>query len=327
VGKLEFNTNNDIDRDFLFIFFRSQIFRKILRKTLIGSDQPYIKTPELLKQRFSFPARIEEQHNIASILSKVDELIQKTDQVIEQTQRLKKGLMQKLLTRGIGHSKYQDVLYNKFSSIVLDEIPVTWKVLTINDLKKSKSIIEFQDGNHGELHPKKSDFDNYGRPFITATQIDEDGNINLSECNRLPESFCRKLRIGFSKGNDVLFTHNATVGRVAIVPNNVQDCIVGTSVTYYRLDENKIDRVFFSYVLKSNFVKKQYQCEMDQTTRQQFSIQKQARRDYREVLLYDRLEAAIRRINPELDEDGVYDALSQISESSFPYTLRPLGNK
>jgi type I restriction enzyme, R subunit len=45
------------------------------------------------------------------------------------------------------------------------------------------------------------------------------------------------------------------------------------------------------------------------------------RRDYREVLLYDRLEAAIRRINPELDEDGVYDALSQISESSFPYTL------
>ena len=45
------------------------------------------------------------------------------------------------------------------------------------------------------------------------------------------------------------------------------------------------------------------------------------RRDYREVLLYDRLEAAIRRINPELDEDGVYDALSQISKSSFPYTL------
>ena len=45
------------------------------------------------------------------------------------------------------------------------------------------------------------------------------------------------------------------------------------------------------------------------------------RREYREVLLYDRLEVAIRRINPELDEDGVYDALSQISESSFPYTL------
>jgi|tagenome__1003787_1003787.scaffolds.fasta_scaffold20948074_3 hypothetical protein len=45
------------------------------------------------------------------------------------------------------------------------------------------------------------------------------------------------------------------------------------------------------------------------------------RRDYREVLLYSRLEAAIRKINPELDEDGVYDALSKINENSFPYTL------
>ena len=48
------------------------------------------------------------------------------------------------------------------------------------------------------------------------------------------------------------------------------------------------------------------------------------RRDYREVLLYDRLEAAIRKHNPMIDEDGVYDALTQISESYFPYTLDPM---
>jgi type I site-specific restriction-modification system R (restriction) subunit len=29
------------------------------------------------------------------------------------------------------------------------------------------------------------------------------------------------------------------------------------------------------------------------------------RKDLREVLLYDRLEAAVRKHNPELDEDGV----------------------
>ena len=48
------------------------------------------------------------------------------------------------------------------------------------------------------------------------------------------------------------------------------------------------------------------------------------RRDYREVLLYDRLEAAIRKLNPEVDDDGIYDALSQINESTFPYTLDPM---
>lgn len=48
------------------------------------------------------------------------------------------------------------------------------------------------------------------------------------------------------------------------------------------------------------------------------------RKDLREVLLYDRLEAAIRKRNPELDEDGVYDALSEINESRFPYIFDPL---
>lgn len=45
------------------------------------------------------------------------------------------------------------------------------------------------------------------------------------------------------------------------------------------------------------------------------------RRAYNEVLLYDRLERAIRRLNPELDEDGVRDALHQIEEESFPRTM------
>ena len=44
------------------------------------------------------------------------------------------------------------------------------------------------------------------------------------------------------------------------------------------------------------------------------------RKDFREVLLYDRLKAAIQKLNPEFDEDGVYDALSEINESNFPYT-------
>jgi type I restriction enzyme R subunit len=48
------------------------------------------------------------------------------------------------------------------------------------------------------------------------------------------------------------------------------------------------------------------------------------RKDYRQVLLYDRLEAAIRKLNPELDEDGIHDALAQLHEDSYPYTLDPV---
>jgi type I restriction enzyme R subunit len=48
------------------------------------------------------------------------------------------------------------------------------------------------------------------------------------------------------------------------------------------------------------------------------------RTDNREVLLYDRLESAIRKHNPELDDDAIREAKSEISELKFPYNLDPM---
>ena len=46
-----------------------------------------------------------------------------------------------------------------------------------------------------------------------------------------------------------------------------------------------------------------------------------SRRKYSEVLLYDMLEKAIRRLNPEIDEEGIRDAMSQLEEDRYPYHL------
>lgn len=48
------------------------------------------------------------------------------------------------------------------------------------------------------------------------------------------------------------------------------------------------------------------------------------RTDYRQVLLYKRIEQAIRRLNSDLDEDGIHDAIGQIREDYFPYSLPPV---
>ena len=39
-----------------------------------------------------------------------------------------------------------------------------------------------------------------------------------------------------------------------------------------------------------------------------------------EVLLYGRLREALKRINPEIDDDGITDAINQIREDSFPFS-------
>ena len=69
---------------------------------------------------------IKEQEKIASILSTVDEQIDNIDALIEKNKELKKGLMQTLLTKGIGHTK--------FKKTEIGEIPDEWSIKTIGDV-------------------------------------------------------------------------------------------------------------------------------------------------------------------------------------------------
>ena len=93
-----------------------------------------IYTKDLTRIKVLVPP-INEQQKIASILSKVDEQIEQTEQIIEKTEILKKGLMQKLLTKGIGHTK--------FKKTELGEIPEEWEVckfIKYMDIKSGKGF-------------------------------------------------------------------------------------------------------------------------------------------------------------------------------------------
>ena len=87
----------------LFLRYRKRSVFKSICNTHVG--QSGIGKIELQNLQIFFPP-MTEQKKIALILSKVDESIEKSNQIIDQTQRLKKGLMQNLLTKGIKHSNY-----------------------------------------------------------------------------------------------------------------------------------------------------------------------------------------------------------------------------
>lgn len=69
---------------------------------------------------------IKEQEKIASILSTVDEQIDNVNELIQKNKELKKGLMQQLLTKGIGHTK--------FKKTEIGEIPEEWEVKQLGDI-------------------------------------------------------------------------------------------------------------------------------------------------------------------------------------------------
>ena len=117
-----------------------------LKNIASGTTIPYISRQKFEKFKIVLP-NIEEQEKIASILSTVDEQIDNVDALIEKNKELKKGLMQTLLTKGIGHTK--------FKKTEIGEIPEEWEVVKLGEvcdfkqgfqIPRSEQILECKEG-------------------------------------------------------------------------------------------------------------------------------------------------------------------------------------
>ncbi|MEM2191282.1 MAG: restriction endonuclease subunit S [Archaeoglobaceae archaeon] len=111
--------------DKLFLYYVLFLAIEQLKKRVHGSTMKHFRRKELNSTFIPLPP-IEEQKAIAEILSTVDEAIQKTNEVIAKTERLKKGLMQELLTKGIGHKEFKDT--------EIGRIPKDWEVVRLGDV-------------------------------------------------------------------------------------------------------------------------------------------------------------------------------------------------
>ncbi len=107
-------------------------FQRTCFHSSIGVDveKMIFKLEDWLRCRVPIPP-LPEQNRIAAILSSVDEAIQATLAVIEQTRRVKEGLLQDLLTRGIGHTRFKETDIGK--------IPESWEVRPLGSLCKIRS--------------------------------------------------------------------------------------------------------------------------------------------------------------------------------------------
>src|SRR5712671_1242063 len=107
-----------------------------------------------------------------------------------------------------------------------------WREATVRDLVDAGVLERPMDGNHGELHPKGSDFVTHGIPFIMASDL-LDGRVDTQHCAFITEEQARSLRKGFAYSGDVLISHKATMGRTALVRElDVPFLMLTPQVTY-----------------------------------------------------------------------------------------------
>lgn len=149
-----------------------------------------------------------------------------------------------------------------------------WHKTTIGTLISSGAIQVHKDGNHGANYPRVDDFGTDGLPFLTAKSI-SDWTIDFQGAPRLSREKAKTFKFGFVEGGDVLLSHNATVGRVAIVPEGEATAVIGTSLTQFRVDRSQILPEFLALYFSSREFQEQLSFVMAQTTRNQVPITEQ----------------------------------------------------
>lgn len=117
-----------LQSEFMFRLLWSEPIQKSISDSVQGSTGLKNISVKMLRDEQVLLPPLSEQKKIAEILESMDDAIVKTESVIAQTQRVKLGLLQQLLTRGIGHTK--------FKQSPLGEIPESWEIKTLADTGK-----------------------------------------------------------------------------------------------------------------------------------------------------------------------------------------------
>jgi len=193
IGSTEWITilpNERVDADFLYFLEWSDHVMPIA-KTLVSGSTPSrqrVDPTSFYRLRVPLPP-LPEQMKIAHILSTVQRAAEGQEQIIQTTTELKKALMHKLFTEGLRNEPQKQT--------DLGPIPESWAVVTVQGLVDRDILSKPIDGNHGEIHPKVSDFVQEGIPFVMASDM-KGGLVDLKTCSFLPKEKADRLRKGFS---------------------------------------------------------------------------------------------------------------------------------
>ena len=228
---------NVITQDFLYYALK---YRGV-GDSISGSAQPQITGAGLRSVEFPAPP-LPEQQKIATILSSVDDVIEKTRAQIDKLKDLKTGMMQELLTKGIGHTEFKDSPVGR--------IPVGWEVMQLGKLD-----LDISDGNYSAKYPKSTDFKEQGVAFIRANNIKKSALV-WDDMRFISEEQHSDLRKGHLKKDDIIITTRGEVGSVAMVT----DSFVGANINAQIVRINTSPYIYpeyFYYYLQQNQVKEQ----------------------------------------------------------------------
>lgn len=212
-------------------FTHSSYYFNWVKNMLRAGAQPNINAKEYASLLIPLPS-VKEQQKIVMILNSMNEIIEKTEAIIEQTEKIKEGIMQQIFTKGLDHKK--------FKVKEIGEIPEEW---LFNPLENYCEQITY-----GFTNPMPTTEE--GPYMITAKDI-VNGKIQYNKARRTDKNKFENDLTAKSKPKigDLLITKDGTLGRLAIV--DLDGICINQSVATIRLKSGDIDVNYLYYLLAS----------------------------------------------------------------------------
>lgn len=246
-------TKEDVDTKYLY-FDLLNILYYINANYFQGSGLKHLQKQDLKKHQILFPKNPKEQTQIATILSKVDEAITQTEQLIAKYTRIKTGLMQDLLTKGIdenGNIRSEET--HEFKDSPLGRIPKEWECLSIGDIaERLRSGVTPKGGS--DVYQKE------GIMLIRSQNVYSYG-FKLDDIAYISEEINSRMLGSQLQTFDVLLNiTGASIGRSTFVPENHPLSNVNQHVCSIRLKETSLEKaIYLSTFLNSVYGQNQIQ--------------------------------------------------------------------
>lgn len=224
----------------LYLYYDFYYRKPMFERMGIGSTIKTIGLPFFKSLKILLPP-INEQQKIATILSSVDEHIDEVDGMIEDLKKLKKGLMQKLLTVGIGHTKFKDSAVGR--------IPVEWEVAQLGNfcLKITKGTTPTTIGY---------DFVDKGINFVKVESITNMGKIIKDKFMKITQECHQKMLRSQIQTDDLLVSIAGTIGRSAIIKTNYLPANTNQALAIIRVNKQKLIEEYLHYLFSSEYLKR-----------------------------------------------------------------------
>ena len=229
-----------VSNEYLDDHFKSHVFQGVdtyeyFRKRASGSTRFTLSLPVFNELELTVPS-LPEQKKIASILSSVDEAIKTTQKKIDKLQDLKKGLMNELLTKGIGHTEFKDS--------ELGRIPKSWVVKKLEEI----SIVPITKGSTPSTYGYE--WTTNGILFLRSESVKMEG-FSLSGSMRISNKANNSLRRSQVLGGDILVAITGYIGSICVYPDGAENANINQHIARIRIPDN-ITRDFVAFFLSTD---------------------------------------------------------------------------